>query len=305
MLRFINATDALPTVLLNELVDRMHIALRAGAREEAIVPERSMIYRDDGRAAYFAMPALSDSSGIFITKVATFKARPVGDTLPSIHSTVLAFCARTGRHLAALDGAVVTNVKCAAVSSLVTQACTPSRPHILALLGAGVQARQQVWAVASARQLDEIRIWSRTPERAREFAAGIASDFNLRMPVRVMPSIDAAIDGATILSTTTSSASPLHSFDGLRDDIHINCMGAHTPLSRELPMTLLGAASLIVEDRATAVAEAGEMHARALQIEQLDGVAGLDKRQTVFSSTGHAFYDMVTTAYLLERLGIQ
>jgi ornithine cyclodeaminase len=93
-------------------------------------------------------------------------------------------------------------------------------------------------------------------------------------------------------------------FSDLLPGVHINCMGGHTVESREVPLELLRASTLIVEDLPTAIAEAGEVHANAITLGQLvQGDSGpLRAVRTIFSSTGHAFLDVITTAHLLREL---
>jgi ornithine cyclodeaminase/alanine dehydrogenase-like protein (mu-crystallin family) len=85
--------------------------------------------------------------------------------------------------------------------------------------------------------------------------------------------------------------------------VHINCMGAHTAESRELPVALLRSSVVIVEDVRTAIAEAGESHSGAVELAtllaEMDGA--LAGRRTIFASTGCAYLDLITCAYLVER----
>lgn len=106
-----------------------------------------------------------------------------------------------------------------------------------------------------------------------------------------------------VIATATTSVLPLPIATDLPEHVHINCMGAHTTRSRELPHSLLAAATLVVEDIETAVAEAGEIHRTAIDLAALEsgGHTGLDGRPTVFSSTGHASLDLITCAHLVGR----
>jgi len=58
---------------------------------------------------------------------------------------------------------------------------------------------------------------------------------------------------------------------------------------------------LIVEDRRTAVAEAGPLHSGAVELDALDtpAAAGFDGQRTIFSSTGCAYLDLITCAHLV------
>jgi ornithine cyclodeaminase/alanine dehydrogenase-like protein (mu-crystallin family) len=202
-----------------------------------------------------------------------------------------------------LDGAALTELKCAAVSALVTDYCAVPEAKALAIVGAGVQARQQFRGVCSVRAIEEIRLHARNPAKRRELADEIRSGGHALRVIEA-ESLEHAIAGADVVGTATAACTPLGEFRSLSASVHINCMGGHTETSRELPAALLESSLLVVEDVPTAVAEAGTLHRRALELDQLPGLAPdvLRKQRTVFSSTGHAFLDLIATAHVLRRL---
>lgn len=285
----------------------MRESLRSGAVRRMAVPLREVI--DDGHGArYLSMPAVSADLGLCINKNATLTDGPG----PTVTAVVPVFSKTTGDLLGVLDGAAVTNLKCAAVTALVTDRCaaptpaptgTGTRPGIvLGIVGSGVQAWQQWLGVSAVRRIAEVRVHSRTAAHAAALCARIrAMDTEVRAVVRA--SAEEATAGADVVSTATTSVLPLPIAADLPEHVHLNCMGAHTTESRELPDSLLEAATLVVEDIEIAVAEAGEIHRKAIDLEALEtgGHTGLDTRPTVFSSTGHASLDLITCAHLVAQ----
>lgn len=293
---------------LARLVRELELALKEGQHERMQVPMREVVAQDEPRAAFVSMPAVSRHLGIYVDKIATIFERAPGDPRPTVTAVVAVFSARTGELLALLDGAAVTELKCAAASALVTDACAREDARVLAIAGAGAQARVQAVAVCAVRPIEEIRVWARRPARAAGFAAELRGivERGANRAVRVTPcaSLDEAARGADVIGTATASKTPLASFAALSPGVHINCMGGHTPTSRELPLELLRSSTLVVEHVPTAVAEAGPVHAGALALGALvaQDRAALRARRTVFSSTGHASLDVITTAHLLRAL---
>lgn len=289
---------------LPRLVRELEAALEEGQHERMRVPLREVISLEQPRAAFLSMPAVSDYFGLYINKVATVFERSAADTLPTVNAVVAAFSARTGELLAMLDGAAVTNLKCAAVSALVTDRCARPEARVLAIAGAGVQARQQAVAVCSVRPIQEVRIWARSAPRGAAFAAELRALLGKEVQVLTCESLEEAIRTADVIGTATSSKTPLGSFAELSPTVHVNCMGGHTVESREVPLELLRASTLIVEERAIAIAEAGAVHANAIPLGELiqREREPLQACRTIFSSTGHAFLDVITTAHLLREL---
>ena len=286
--------------LVRSLAGEMRAGLRRGDVRRMTVPLREVL-TDAAGTRYLSMPAVSPDYGLFITKTATIlpqSARGAGATVASVVSV---FSATSGRFLGTMDGAAVTNLKCAAVTALVTDRCAARTSRVLGIIGSGVQAREQYRAVSAVRDLEEVRVHSRTAAHAAAFAAHIARVSAGGVRVVVCDSAAEASRGVDVLATTTTSAQPLPISAELPDHVHVNCVGAHTVQARELDADLLRRSVLIVEDRATAVAEAGELHRAAVELDALDSPAadGFAGRRTVFSSTGCASLDLITCAHLV------
>ncbi|MCB5164176.1 ornithine cyclodeaminase family protein [Streptomyces bambusae] len=299
-------TDTAPTSsarLVRSLAEAMGDAVRSGSVARMLVPRRETV-EDAAGVKFISMPAVSPDHDLYINKVATIVATPVAGRGTTVTSRVPMFSASTGRHLGMLDGAVVTNLKCAAVTALVTDRCAAPDSRVLGIIGSGVQARQQFLGVSAVRDLAEVRVFSRDGRRAAAFARDIetmASAAGSPVEVVVCDSAGEAGSGADILSTATTSVTPLPIPTDLPAHVHINCMGAHTTESRELPADLLGTSLVIVEDLATAIAEAGASHSAAVELDALfgPGAARLAERRTVFASTGCAYLDLITCAHLI------
>lgn len=301
-IKHITAEEVWKAASVPVLTNRLRLEYRKGL-VGVEVPQRVSILKESPFAAFDTMPAYSKRHKLFVAKIGAVV--PQSDpNQPSVHAVVVAFSAETGQLIAILDGDAITQLKCAAVSALVTDLCAPPKAEVLAIIGSGIQAREQIRAVLSVRPITEIRIYSRSQERVRKF---ICENSYLCPKANFVAceSAMSAATGAEIISTATTSTEPVISSEFLEGrPVHINCMGNHTAHSRELPLKILEQALLIVEDRATAVAEAGDVHQKAMTIDQLvtHDAADLQQRQTVFASTGHAFLDLATVAFLIEEL---
>jgi len=288
------------SVLIRSVAAELQAGLRSGAVRRMLVPPRQTVTDPTG-ARFISMPAVSADYDLYVNKTATIVAPGAAGSAATVSSVVPMFSVSTGRFLGVLDGTTVTNVKCAAVTALVTDRCAAPDAAVLGIIGAGVQARQQFLGVSAVRAVSEVRVHSRNPDRA----AGFAREIEALAAVRtvVCATAEQASRGVDILATATTSTDPLPLSTELPEHVHINCMGAHTVDSRELSPALLRESLLIVEDRRTALAEAGPLHAAAVELDVLATRAadGFAARRTVFSSTGCAYLDLITCACLRMR----
>ncbi|GKQ30539.1 ornithine cyclodeaminase family protein [Pseudomonas syringae] len=298
---FISHQSIKSSAKLNQLIQFIGQELQTGGRNSAIVPGRSMTYSDAGASAYFTMPALSERLGLYLSKVATFKQRDKADARPTINSIVVTYNSHSGLPAAFIDGAALTDLKCAALSAWITDLCAKPNVTKMALLGSGVQAIQQILGVTAVRKIKRLAIWSRQEKNAQALIEKCCGLIDPSIEIELANSVEDAITDAQVILTATSSLVPLGLFEHLEPGVDINCMGAHTPYSRELPLTLLEKSTLIVEDRKTAIDEAGEVHMHALQPEELLNEDDLFNKRTIFSSTGYAFYDLLTAAYIIRQ----
>ncbi len=290
-----------PTVeLVRALAAEMRAGLRSGAVGRMIVPARETA-EDPVGTKFISMPAVSPDYDLYINKVATIVAPGTPGRGATVTSVVPMFSVSTGRFLGLADGTAVTNAKCAAVTALVTESCAATGAAVLGIIGSGVQARQQYLGVAAVRDLTQVRIFSRDPAHAAAFGRDVTAMAGPGVSVVVCDSAAQASRDVDILVTATTSAEPLPISPELPGHVHVNCVGAHTVASRELSEEMLRTSVLIVEDRPTAVAEAGPLHQRAVELDALDtpAAAGFAGQRTVFSSTGCAYLDLITCAHLL------
>ncbi|MEV6238201.1 hypothetical protein [Lentzea sp. NPDC051838] len=285
------------TADLPALVAELAEALATGGRHKALTPQRFMTEWDDPYSVFGAMPSVSREHGVFVTKVAALVEKP---GKPSISAVVVVFSTTTGELLATLDGAALTDVKCAAVTALVTDRCTPSDTGKLGVVGTGALAWQQVRGVHAVRDLTAVTVYGRNVDKAEAFVKRARDLLGDEVEVRVARELGEAVERQDVVCTATTSSEPL--LAGFSLPAHVNCMGSHTPASREVSLEQLSASTLVVEDRATAVAEAGEIHRHALELEDVLAAGdALRSERTIFSSTGHAFLDLVTAAHVVTR----
>ena len=83
---------------------------------------------------------------------------------------VTLFDGQTGQPTAILDASAITERRTAAVTAVATQALARRDARVLAILGAGTQARAHLEALAPVRAFEQVRIYSPTLAHARRLA---------------------------------------------------------------------------------------------------------------------------------------
>src|SRR3989475_1247120 len=255
----LNAEEVTRLLPMPECIQVMRDALAALARGEALVPLR-MIMRVPGASGFvgvmpgYIAPDDRGEGALGVKPVLVFPGNAKRG-IDTHQGAVLLFEADTGRLSALMDGAAITAIRTAAVSGLATDLLARPDSVELAILGAGVQARTHVEAIAAVRPLRRVRIWSRNPDRAAALALEQSSRF--KFAVEAEASAEAAVRGADIVATVTASAEPILQRGWLKEGVHINAVGSSIPTSREIDTATLAAARLFVDRRESAPPEAG------------------------------------------------
>lgn len=198
-----------------------------------------------------------------------------------------------------VDGPTLTAIRTGAGAGLATSLLARPDARVLAMLGAGAMAPDQIAAVRTVRPIERTLVWSRRSERAKRLAD--------RVDAEVVDSADEAVAAADVVTTATPSTTPLFGPGAVRPGAHFNAIGAFTPEMAELPPALLHDAWVVVEDRQAAAEEAGDLlqAGRAPDAEMGDllrGRAGPPPgATTVFKSTGIATMDVAAAVAALHH----
>jgi len=292
---------------MGECIEAMESALAALARGEVYNPLRSVVRAPDAKGLMGLMPAYrgGDEAAYGLKAVCVYPGNAERG-LDLHQGAVLLFSAETGELQAVLNASAVTAIRTAAVSAVATK--------LLALVGAGIQARSHLEAMAEVRDFQRVRVASRRPERAREFADSVRGSF----PFTIEPasSIEQAVRDADVITTVTSAREPVIKRAWIAPGTHINAVGASTPESRELDTATIADSALFVDRRESTVHEAGDYrlaekegaigpdHIRAEVGEILIGTKNgrsTPEEITLFRSLGLAIEDVVAAQHAYRR----
>jgi alanine dehydrogenase len=284
-------------------------ALSAG---QASVPVRlSVPLRHDGVA--LAMPAALAGASSYSVKVVSVAPRNVLAGRPVVMGTVLLGDALTGELLALIDGTALTALRTGAAGGVAARELSRSSACRVALFGAGAQARAQLVALVAVRAITEVCVVTREPAHAAALRAWATRQRALgSVAIHAATPKDAVAD-ADIVVTATTSPTPVFQGAWLAPGAHITAVGSFTPETRELDEETLRGATLVVDQRAAALAEAGELQGRSGGdlIELGEILSGrnpgrIDEVQrTVFKSVGNAIQDLVVAARAYEQARAQ
>ena len=295
MVMFLGEAEVRRFLAWKPLIATMETALIAFSAGRVIQPVRNMLTIEEGKRYLGIMPAVADDAmGL---KLVCFYPGNAGTSVPTHTAMILLFRPETGEPLAVLDGRLITEMRTAAVSAAVTNRLAAPGSRVLALLGSGVQAKAHLEAIREVRSIREVRVWSQTPEHAKDFAdANGATATDAKSAVR----------GADIIVTATNAREPVLKGAWLKRGAHVNMVGSPRPTWREVDDETM-ANTLIVDSREAVLKESGDVILSKAEIfaEAGDILGGTKAppvgQTTIFKSVGIAIEDLAAAQLVFNR----
>ncbi|MBA4752822.1 MAG: ornithine cyclodeaminase family protein [Sphingopyxis sp.] len=231
----------------------------------------------DGGDMFGVMPGALDDAGFGAKIISIFPAAAAHGS--SHQGVTILFDRKSGAPVCVIDASEVTAIRTAAASAAATDALARPGASRLAIMGTGEQAWHHVAAIRHIRPLDEIRIWGRAPEKARQLAYRISDNFGLA--AQVAASVADAANGADIICTLTGAAEPFLFDAQVADGTHINVVGSSRAGPSEIDEALVARARFVPDHREGVIAQGAE-YLRARD-------AGLIAEAHVLAEIGHVF----------------
>lgn len=260
-------------------VHALERALAEGLDPEAD-PPRGVVGLDRGEL--LVMP--SAANGHVAVKLVTVGGEP------RVQGVCVVFDGATLAPVAVIDGIALTTLRTSAVSALAVRHLAAPAAGRLVVFGRGPQAHAHARAITAVRPIERVDLVGRD----HAGAAGLVA-------------------AADVICCCTTAREPL--FDGalVADHATVVAIGSHEPGARETDDALARRATVVVESRASALREAGDVIAPigsgALDEADLITLSGIITGRVapaaagprLFKSTGMAWEDAVIAAALVSR----
>jgi len=183
------------------------------------------------------------------------------------------FDAESGEPIAMVDGASMNPFKTGAAGAVAADELARADATSAAIIGSGPQARGQLRALATVRDLETVWVYSPTKEHRESFAGQM--DRSLDASVAAVASAAAAIEGADIVVTATSASEPVFDGDALEPGTHVTAMGQYDPAKRELDTRTIQRATYVPDLKKRALQDAGSfLHALEAGVIDEDHIHG-------------------------------
>jgi ornithine cyclodeaminase/alanine dehydrogenase len=311
---FLSRKDVESILTMEDTIEAVETAFRAHGLGTVIMPIRTVMRLEKTNGSVNFMPAYIETmDAIGIKVVSVYPKNPSEYDLPTILGVVLLTDARTGDMLAIMDGAHLTAMRTGAASGVATKYLARKDAKEVGIIGTGVQGRTQILAVSKVRRIERVKAFDIDRDRCELFCKELHEQLGIQMvPV---DTAEKAVRRSHIVTTASTSKTPILMGDWLEEGMHVNAIGSHTPDARELDAVAIKRAKVIVDSREAALKEAGDLmipisqglvtpdHIYAELGEIITGKkVGREKENdiTIFKSQGLAIQDISTASRVYE-----
>jgi alanine dehydrogenase len=250
---FLTEQDVTQLLTMEEALAAVEAVFKSQATGEATNEPRRRAHA--GAAALHVMSGAVSNCGSF-KGLLGLKAYTV--TRHGMRFHVNLYDAESGELLAFIEANKLGQMRTGAASGVATKYLGRRDAKTVGIYGTGWQAQSQLAAVCAVRDIEHVKVYSRSTENRERFCAEAGTQHE---GVKLTPvgRPEEAVE-ADIIITITTARDPVFSGAWLRPGTHINAAGANSILRRELDDDAIKRSSFIAVDSLDqARIEAGEL----------------------------------------------
>jgi ornithine cyclodeaminase/alanine dehydrogenase-like protein (mu-crystallin family) len=301
---YLTETDVEQLVTMDLALEAVTTAFRKLALEEAENIPRQRCQTD--HVMLHVLPAAAKTLGII-----GFKAYTSSKEGTRFHVTL--YDGKTGQLQAWLEADILGQFRTGAATGVATRKLARTDARTVGCLGTGKQARIQILAVCKVRPVEQVRVYSRQPERRHAFAERLSRETGVEVLPVDQP--EGAVRNMDIVITATTARDPVLLGTWLSPGQHINLIGSNMIAKAEADVEVFRRATLVVVDsKDQARQEAGDfvapLNSGVLEWSDIIELAplivgrypGRQSREdiTIFKSLGLGIEDIVLAARIVE-----
>ncbi len=239
--RVLSDDDVARILSMGDVIRKIEDALWEKAEGTLIAPPRFHVNVEKGSLVFTAGAATKREKVIGFRVYDTFRG---GST--DTAQLVAVFDSESGAFKGVIIGGLIGALRTGAIGGVAVKHMSRPDSKVLAILGAGFQARTQLEAAASVRQFALVKVYSPTVRHREAFADEMRA--KLGLDIEAVSSAKEAVQDADVLICATNSNTPVFDPDWLKVGVHINTIGPKFKDAHEIDVETAARSSVIATD---------------------------------------------------------
>lgn len=245
----LSASDVRKFLDHRELLEQLRHAMCSYSNDSGVRAQRahSPIPAREPHSVMIVFPGIVPGIPAYTVKI---NAKLPAST-PSVRGLISLHDLESGALLAVMDSIAITAIRTALVGALAAQALARRAIETVAVIGAGVQGREQLRALRLVRTFRNVRVYDHEPARAAALVAELRDELGAQLEVTT--SVKSAVASADVVITATWARTPFLTRDMIAPGTHITAVGADEPGKAELDRDLISRSRFVCDDPDLAV----------------------------------------------------
>lgn len=302
--------EALSMKEVISVVEEGYIAYNAGKVQQPDIVSMEMPENNGETDIKSCYNKLNESISV---KIASgFYDNGKNNDFPTMIGTILLFNGKNGAPLCVMDGSLITGIRTGAAGAISSRLLARKDSKVVAVFGAGGQARMQIYALCQVMNIQEIRVYSERIEELPKYKED--AEENTKAKVIICDTPEKAMKDADIAISTTPSKKFFIDKSLVKPGMHIVAVGADMAGKNEWDPEIFKGAKIVNDSIAQCVSR-GETRNAIISgiIKETDIYAEIGQlltgektlRQsedeiTIYDTTGMGIQDNVTAVKVYE-----
>jgi len=316
-LRILSENDVRSVLRMTDSIDIQARAFTALAEGQSIEGLRSFaVSESPPGVAIFNPSFLKDGKGYGLKVVSDFYQNS-GRGVPRMSALVALFDGMTGQPRTVMEGGYLTDVRTGAGTALAARYLCRKDSRVIAVIGAGRVARNQLEALSVEHSFERVLVATRSRERGEEFIDRMRIAGNgVPTDIELVDDRAKAVAEADIVVCGTTSHDPVFPGNSLRPGTFVVGAGAYASDMREVDTeTIQRANKHVIDSKNDCLEDSGDLLIPAKEgvfdIERVVEIADLiggrapgresEEEITFYKSMGVPIQDLVTAQFVEER----
>lgn len=255
----VSEADLRRAVTLADAIPAMEEAFVTYSEKRATVPPVVQLDVPENRGEIHVKAGHIHGASEYVIKIAAgFYDNPLRN-LPVGSGLMMLFDSATGFPLAMLlDNGFLTELRTAAAGAVAAKYMSVQNVDQVGIIGAGVQGRFQLEALACVRRFGRVRVYDHHSANVAKYLGDLQGKYEARIEPAATP--EEAARGSNIIITATPSRKPILLGEWISPGTHITAMGSDSPDKQELDTSVLARADRIIVDSVVQCVIQGEIH---------------------------------------------
>jgi ornithine cyclodeaminase/alanine dehydrogenase len=322
-LRILSESDCRTALDMKAAIDVQAEAFQLLAEGSSVEGLRSFATSEDPPGVAIFNPCFLRRGKGYGIKVISDYYNNEKERLVRMSGIVALFNGMTGHPHTLLEAGYLTDLRTGAGTGLAARYLARRDSRVLAIIGAGRVARNQLWALTELFDIETVYVSTRSASRGRDFITRVKSlSGSIPSDIRLVESREEAVRAADIVVAATTAHEPVFRGAWLKPGTFVASVGAYQADMREVDSKTIGRASnLVIDSRKDCLDHAGDLVipikegiVRREQIAEISEIVSGRKPQrktddeiTYYKSIGVPIQDLLTAQHMASnatQLGI-